>query len=65
MAKHKLQTISANYLRKQHLTWIMISEDHSFPRASLSENCFLLGTDNVCGQIYPLPPVVLIVPLRG
>ena len=22
---------------------------HSFPRASLSENCSLLGTDNVCG----------------
>ena len=24
---------------------------HSFPRATLSENCLLLGTDNVCGQI--------------
>ena len=24
---------------------------HSFPRASLSENCSLLGTDNVPGQI--------------
>ena len=24
---------------------------HSFPRASLSENCLLLGTDNVRGQI--------------
>ena len=24
---------------------------HSFPRASLSENCSLLGTDNVRGQI--------------
>jgi len=24
---------------------------HSFPRATLSENCFLLGTDNVYGQI--------------
>ena len=24
---------------------------HSFPRASLSENCSLLGTDNVLGQI--------------
>ena len=24
---------------------------HSFPRATLSENCSLLGTDNVCGQI--------------
>ena len=25
---------------------------HSFPRAMLSENCLLLGTDNVRGQIY-------------
>ena len=24
---------------------------HSFPKASLSENCSLLGTDNVRGQI--------------
>ena len=24
---------------------------HSFPRTTLSENCSLLGTDNVCGQI--------------
>ena len=24
---------------------------HCFPRASLSENCSLLGTDNVRGQI--------------
>ena len=24
---------------------------HSFPRATLSENCLLLGTDNVRGQI--------------
>ena len=24
---------------------------HSFPRAKLSENCLLLGTDNVHGQI--------------
>ena len=26
-------------------------EDNSFPRASLSENCSLLGTDSVRGQI--------------
>ena len=24
---------------------------HSFPRATLSENCSLLGTDNIRGQI--------------
>ena len=29
----------------------MFLEAHSFPRASLSENCSLLGTDNVRGQI--------------
>ena len=27
---------------------------HSFPRASLSENCSFLGTDNVRGQISEL-----------
>ena len=38
-------------------TWIFVLEHdlflqaHSFPRATLSENCFLLGTDNVRGQI--------------
>lgn len=26
-------------------------KDHSFPRATLSENCSLLGTDNVCELI--------------
>ena len=29
----------------------VLVEAHSFPRASLSENCSLLGTDNVRGQI--------------
>ena len=29
----------------------MFLEAHSFPRASLSENCSLLGTDNVRRQI--------------
>ena len=28
----------------------LLLEAHSFPRASLSENCSLLGTDNVHGQ---------------
>ena len=27
-------------------------EAQSFPRASISENCSLLGTDNVRGQIF-------------
>ena len=30
---------------------IFKTDAHSFPRASLSENCSLLGTDNVHGQI--------------
>ena len=38
-----------------HLGWkyaqIFVLGDFSFPRASLSENCSLLGTDNVRGQI--------------
>ena len=30
----------------------LFREAHSFPRASLSENCSLLETDNVQGQIF-------------
>ena len=30
---------------------IFEGSSHSFPRASLTENCSLLGTDNVRGQI--------------
>ena len=30
-------------------SWFLVA--HSFPRATLSENCSLLGTDNVHGQI--------------
>ena len=33
------------------LGMVLVVEAHSFPRASLSENCSLLGTDNVRGQI--------------
>ena len=31
-------------------SWYGPLEAHSFPRASLSENCSLLGTDDVRGQ---------------
>ena len=33
------------------LLLLLILEAHSFPQALLSENCSLLGTDNVHGQI--------------
>ena len=36
------------YLSVGHYLFLVA---HSFPRASLSENCSLLGTDNVRGQI--------------
>ena len=48
-------SIASIWLRKY--AWIFVLgrylflEAHSFPRASLSENCSLLGTDNVRGQI--------------
>ena len=36
---------------KYQLHFSLTIEAHSFPRASLSENFSLLGTDNVRGQI--------------
>ena len=33
------------------LRYYLFPKAHSFPRATLSENCSLLGTDNVRGQI--------------
>jgi len=33
------------------MLWRLTTYAHSFPRTSLSENCSLLGTDNVHGQI--------------
>ena len=32
-------------------TLYLFLEAHRFPQAMLSENCLLLGTDNVCGQL--------------
>ena len=40
-----------NYAQIFVLGHHLFLEAHSFPRASLSENCSLLGTDNVRGQI--------------
>ena len=39
------------YARIFVLGHYLFLEAHSFPRTSLSENCSLLGTDNVRGQI--------------
>ena len=40
-----------NYARKVVLGHYLFLVAYSFPRASLSENCSLLGIDNVRGQI--------------
>ena len=39
------------YARIFVLGYYLFLEAHNFPRASLSENSSLLGTDNVSGQI--------------
>ena len=51
-----INTTAAIWLRKYARIFVrghyLFLEDHSFPRASLSENCSaLLGPDNVRGQI--------------
>ena len=50
-----INTIASIWLRKYARIFVLghylFLEAHSFPRASLSENCSLLGTDNVRGQI--------------
>ena len=43
--------LTLKYARIFVLGHYLFLEAHSFPRASLSENCSLLGTDNVRGQI--------------
>ena len=40
---------------------LSVPQGHSFPRASLSENCSHLGTNNVRGQIF----VHIYAPNRG
>ena len=50
-----INTIASIWLLKYARIFVLghylFLEAHSFPRASLSENCSLLGTDNVRGQI--------------
>ena len=43
--------LGSKYARIFVLGHYLFLVDHSFPRATLSENCSLLGTDNVRGQI--------------
>ena len=49
--KHNSLHFGRKYARIFVLGHYLFLVAHSFPRASLSENCSLLGTDNVLGQI--------------
>ena len=49
--KHDGLHLGRKYARIFVLGHYLFLEAHSFPRATLSENCWLLGTDNVRGQI--------------
>ena len=49
--KHDSLHLGRKYARIFVLEHNLFLEAHIFPRAALSENCSLLGTDNVRGQI--------------
>ena len=49
--KHNSLHLGRKYVRIFVLGHYLFLVAHSFPRATLSENCSLLGTDNVRGQI--------------
>ena len=49
--KHSSLHLGRKYARIFVPGHYLFLEAQSFPRATLSENCSLLGTDNVCGQI--------------
>ena len=49
--KHDSLHLGRKYARMFVLGHYLFLEAHSFPRATLSENCSLLERDNVCGQI--------------
>ena len=49
--KHDSLHLGRKYARIFVLGHYLFLEAHIFPRAALSENCSLLGTDNVRGQI--------------
>ena len=50
--KHSSLHLGRKYARIFILGHDLFLKAHSFPRATLSENCSLLGTDTVRGQIY-------------
>ena len=43
--------LGRNYARIFVLGHFLFLEAHSFPRATFSQNCLLLGTDNVRGHV--------------
>ena len=49
--KHNSLHLGRKFARIFVLGHYLFLEAHSFPRATLSENCSLFGTDNVRGQI--------------
>ena len=49
--KHNSLYLGRKYARIFVLGYHLFLVAHSFPRATLWENCSLLGTDNVRGQI--------------
>ena len=49
--KHNSLYLGRKYVRIFVLRHYLFLEAHCFPRTALSENCSLVGTDNVCGQI--------------
>ena len=49
--KHNSLHLGQKYARIFVLGHYLFLIAHSFPRATISENCLLLRTDNVCGQI--------------
>ena len=49
--KHDSLHLGRKYARIFVLGRYLLLKARGFPRATISENCSLLGTDNVCGQI--------------
>ena len=49
--KHGSHHLGRKYARIVVLGHYLFLVTHSFPQATFSENCSLLRTDNVCGQI--------------
>ena len=48
--KHNSLHLARKYALIFALGRYLFAKTHSFPRASVSENCSLLGTDNICPQ---------------